>query len=345
MQQKTALITGITGQDGAYLARLLLEKGYHVHGSARRSSSPNYWRLESLGIRNEIIPVLMDLSEFSNILRVIEKVRPDEVYNLGAQSSFSTSFEQPIYTADVTGTSVARILEALRLAAPKARFFQASTSEMFGRAQTMPQRETTPFHPRSPYGAAKLYAHWITVNYREAYGMHASAGILFNHESPLRGVEFVTRKITSSLAEIKTGNRKQLILGNLDAKRDWGYAADYVEGMWAMLQQPTGDEYVLATGRTATVREFVTWAAEALNLPLEWEGAAERAVGRDTKSGKVVVCVDAQFYRPAEVDVLVGDSSKASERLGWCAKTSVRELAGIMATEDLCRSQLGAILV
>lgn len=345
MQNKTALITGITGQDGAYLARLLLEKGYQVYGSMRRSSSPNNWRLEYLGIRGEVIPVLMDLSEFSNILRVIEKVQPDEVYNLAAQSFVAASFEQPIYTADVTGTSVVRLLEALRVAAPDTRFYQASTSEMFGKVQETPQRETTPFYPRSPYGVAKLYGHWITVNYREAYGMHASAGILFNHESPLRGIDFVTRKVTSCLAEIRVGRRNELVLGNLDAKRDWGYAADYVEGMWAMLQQASGDDFILATGTTWTVRDFVTWVAEALDFHLEWEGSHETCQGRDTRSGKVIVRVDSQFYRPTEVELLIGDASKVEARLGWRAKTSARELAIIMAKEDLRRAELGSVLV
>jgi GDPmannose 4,6-dehydratase len=345
MPNKTALITGVTGQDGAYLARLLLEKGYRVYGSLRRSSSPNNWRLEYLGIREDIIPVLMDLSEFSNILRVIQKVQPDEVYNLAAQSFVAASFDQPIYTADVTGTAVARLLEAVRVAAPEARFYQASTSEMFGKVQETPQRETTPFYPRSPYGVAKLYGHWITVNYREAYGMHTSSGILFNHESPLRGIDFVTRKVTSCLAEIRAGRRDELVLGNLDAKRDWGYAADFVEGMWAMLQQPTGDDYILATGSTWTVREFVTWSAESLDLRLEWEGEQETSRGRDIRSGKVIVRVDPQFYRPAEVDVLIGDASKAEAKLGWRAKTSVRELAVLMAEEDLRRVERGPILV
>lgn len=345
MQNKTALITGITGQDGAYLARLLLEKGYRVYGTMRRSSSPNNWRLEYLGVRGDIVPVLMDLSEFSNILRVIEKVQPDEVYNLAAQSFVAASFEQPIYTADVTGTSVVRLLEALRVAAPDARFYQASTSEMFGKVQETPQRETTPFYPRSPYGVAKLYGHWITVNYREAYGMHASAGILFNHESPLRGIDFVTRKVTACLAEIRVGLRDELVLGNLDAKRDWGYAADYVEGMWAMLQQPTGDDFILSTGSTWTVQDFVTWAAEALDFRLEWEGQDESSLGRDRRSGKVIVRVDPQFYRPAEVELLIGDASKAEAQLGWRAKTSAKELAILMALEDLRRADLGPILV
>lgn len=345
MKNKTALITGVTGQDGAYLARLLLEKGYRVYGSMRRSSLPNNWRLEYLGIRGDIIPVLMDLSEFSNILRVVEKVQPDEVYNLAAQSFVAASFEQAIYTADVTGSSVVRLLEAIRVAAPGARFYQASTSEMFGKVQETPQRETTPFYPRSPYGVAKLYGHWITVNYREAYGMHASAGILFNHESPLRGVDFVTRKVTSCLAEIRVGLRDELVLGNLDAKRDWGYAADYVEGMWAMLQQPTGDDYVLATGSTWTVREFVTWAAEAMDFRLEWEGQDETSRARDTRSGKMIVRVDPQFYRPAEVELLMGDPLKAGTILGWNSKMSARELAILMAQADVRRAHLGPILV
>ncbi|MHB8837655.1 MAG: GDP-mannose 4,6-dehydratase [Gemmatimonadaceae bacterium] len=341
---KTALITGVTGQDGAYLARLLLEKGYKVFGGTRRTSSASSWRLEHLGIRNDVEQVLLDLAEFSNILRAVEKIQPDEVYNLAAQSFVGASFEQPIYTADVTGTSVVRMLEALRLAAPTARFYQASTSEMFGKVQEIPQRETTPFYPRSPYGVAKLYGHWITVNYREAYGMHASTGILFNHESPLRGLDFVTRKITSGLAEIRAGRRDTLVLGNLDAKRDWGYALDYVEGMWSMLQQERADDYVLSTSETTTVRRFVSWAAEAMDLDIEWVGAqaTERAVDRG--SGRVLVRVDEKYLRPSEVEILVGDSSKAKATFGWTARMTGKELARLMALEDWRRARAGVIL-
>lgn len=345
MAPRVALITGVTGQDGAYLSRLLLEKGYEVYGSMRRSSSPNTWRLESLGVVDDVRPMLLDLAEYSNVRRVLERVRPDEVYNLAAQSFVSASFEQPVYTANVTGTSVTRLLEALRDVQPVARFYQASTSEMFGLVQETPQRETTPFHPRSPYGVAKLYGHWITVNYRESYGMHACSGILFNHESPLRGIEFVTRKITASLAEIRAGRRSTLALGNLDAKRDWGFAADYVEGMWRILQHQQPDDYVLATGATYTVREFLGWAAEAAGITLRWEGEGVQERGIDARTGRPVVVVDAQFYRPAEVDLLLGDPSKARRVLGWSAECSVQKLAAMMMEADIARAERGPVLV
>jgi len=287
----------------------------------------------------------MDLAEYSNIRRVIERVRPDEVYNLAAQSFVATSFEQPIYTADVTGLSVARLLEALRELRSNAKFYQASTSEMFGLASDTPQRETTPFHPRSPYGVAKLYAHWITVNYRESYGMHASTGILFNHESPLRGIEFVTRKITAALAEIQCGRRQALFLGNLDAKRDWGFAGDYVSGMWRILQHSTGDDFVLSTGVTHTVRQFVEWAASAAGMCISWSGSGIHERGIDTKNGRVIVEIDEQFYRPAEVDILLGDASKAKTMLDWSPKCSVQDLAVMMMEADLRRATAGPVLV
>ncbi len=286
---KTALITGISGQDGAYLSKLLLEKGYKVFGAYRRSASVNLWRLQELGIEQQVHLVPLDLLEFTNILRTIEAVKPDEVYNLAAQSFVGLSFEQPLYTGDVDALGVARLLEAVRAVKPDIRIYQASTSEMFGKVQEVPQSESTPFYPRSPYGVAKLYAHWMTVNYREAYGMYAVSGILFNHESPLRGMEFVTRKITAGFARIKHGTQDVLELGNLDAKRDWGFAGDYVKGMWLMLQQSTPEDYVLATGQTRSVREFVELAAEAAGFDLEWDGDGVSTLGVEKTTGKILV--------------------------------------------------------
>ncbi len=331
---KKALITGVTGQDGAYLAKSLLEKGYEVYGAARRTSSSNTWRLEELGVADDVRFEDFDLFEQGNILRTIDKVAPDEVYNLAAQSFVGVSFEQPLYTGEIDALGVTRILEAIRLTNPEARFYQASTSEMFGKVQDVPQSENTPFYPRSPYAVAKLYAHWITVNYRESYGMHASSGILFNHESPLRGAEFVTRKITYQLSEVKHGLRDQVRLGNIDAKRDWGYAAEYVEGMYAMLQRNTGDDYVLATGRTHTVRSFVEAAAQALGFDLEWRGEDLTTEGVDKKTGRVIVSIDPKFFRPAEVDLLIGDPGKARKHLGWEASTSLEGLVTLMAEAD-----------
>ena len=314
---KKALITGITGQDGAYLAQLLLSKGYEVFGAARRTASLNRWRLVDLGIDKDVRFVELELAEFSNILRTIEKVQPDEVYNLAAQSFVGTSFEQPIYTAQVDGVAVTMILEAIRTVGGKSiRFYQASTSEMFGKVRETPQRELTPFHPRSPYGVAKLYGHWITVNYRESYDMHTSSGILFNHESPLRGTEFVTRKITLALAKIKHKEQDELRLGNLDAKRDWGFAGDYVEGMWRMLQQPAGDDYVLATGETWPVEQFVDLAAKAIDLKIVWEGEGESRRAIDTATNKPIVVVDPAFYRPAEVDTAAWHARQGRSRPG-----------------------------
>jgi len=332
---KKALITGVTGQDGAYLSRLLLDKGYEVYGAARRTASLNHWRLVDLGIDKDLKFVELELAEFSNILRVIEKVKPDEVYNLAAQSFVGTSFEQPLYTGQVDGIAVTMILEAIRTVGAKdIRFYQASTSEMFGKVRETPQREETPFHPRSPYGVAKLYGHWITVNYRESYDMHASSGILFNHESPLRGTEFVTRKITLALARIKHKQQEELRLGNLDAQRDWGFAGDYVEGMWRMLQQPAGDDYVLATGETWRVEEFIKRAAEALELKLAWEGEGETRRAIDTATNKPIVVVDPAFYRPAEVDLLHGTPAKAQEKLGWKRQVDFPGLVQMMAAKD-----------
>lgn len=331
---KSALITGITGQDGAYLAKLLLDKEYKVFGGIRRTSFANKARLEELGIADDIEFVDLELGEYGNILRMVEKTQPAEIYNLGAQSFVAVSFESPLQTGDVDGLGVLRILECVRSVDKTIRFYQASTSEMFGKVQEIPQSESTPFYPRSPYGVAKLYAHWITTNYRESYGMHASSGILFNHESPLRGREFVTRKITFDLARVKHGKLDMLRLGNMDAKRDWGFAGDYVEGMWRMLQQPEGGDYVLATGVTTTVREFIEAAARPLGFNLAWEGSGTEEVGIDRASGKVVVAVDPRFYRPAEVDLLIGDASKAAAALGWKPTVKLPELVAMMADAD-----------
>jgi len=334
---KVALITGIRGQDGAYLSKFLLEKGYRVVGADRRSGDSSNWRLKELGIENEIEVVYMDLLEFDNIFRIIQKIQPDEVYNLAAQSFVATSFEQPLLTADVDALGVVRLLEALRLIKPNAKFYQASTSEMFGKVQTIPQNEKTPFYPRSPYGVSKVFGHWITVNYRESYNMFACSGILFNHESPLRGLEFVTRKITYNLAQIKFGLRDKIVLGNLDAKRDWGYAKEYVEGMWMMLQQKEPDDYVLATGETHSIKEFVEKACYFAGFDLEWEGKDDNLKGIDRGSGRVIVETSKEFYRPAEVDLLIGDASKAKRVLGWQPKTSFEKLVEIMVDADLKR--------
>ncbi len=317
---KTALITGITGQDGAYLSKFLLEKGYHVCGTYRRASIVNLDRCDCLGIKDSIDLLSMDLTDLGGILRVLERVKPDEVYNLAAQSFVAVSFEQPVTTGKITGLGAVNILEAIRLFNPAIKFYQASSSEMFGKAQAVPQNESTPFYPRSPYAIAKLYAHWMTVNYREAYNIFACSGILFNHESPLRGLEFVTRKITHTVARIKLGLQKELRLGNLDAKRDWGYAPEYVEAMWKMLQQPNPDNYVIATGETHSVSEFVNEAFTQAGL--KWQD---------------YVVVDKSFFRPAEVDLLVGDYSKARSSLGWEPKTTFKELVRIMVDADLER--------
>jgi GDPmannose 4,6-dehydratase len=327
-------VTGVTGQDGAYLAKLLLEKGYRVFGAIRRTSMSNVARLEELGIAEDIELVDFDLLEFSNLLRVVEQTRPDEIFNLAAQSFVGISFEQPIYTGECDALGVTRLLEAVRNVNPKIRFYQASTSEMYGSVVETPQRETTPFYPRSPYGVAKLYGHWITVNYRESYGMHATSGILFNHESPLRGQEFVTRKITVSLAKIKHGKLDVLALGNMAAHRDWGYAADYVEGMWQMLQQPEPGDYVLATGEQHSVREFVLAAGERLGFDIVFEGAGVQERGIDRKSGRTIVQVEPKFYRPAEVDRLCGSPAKAEQTFGWKRKVSFPELVTLMVEAD-----------
>lgn len=334
---KRALVTGITGQDGAYLARHLLERGYHVTGGMRRTSTRNVWRLETLGIEDKINYVNFDLLDHANIIDVIDQVQPDEIYNLAAQSFVGVSFDQPTVTADIDGLGVCRIIDAMVKTCRHARFYQASTSEMFGKVHETPQRETTRFHPRSPYGVAKVYAHWITVNYRESYDMHLNSGILFNHESPLRGEEFVTRKITTTLAKIKAGAAMVLELGNMASKRDWGFAGDYVEGMHLMLQQDVPDDYVLATGETHTVREFVDLAAQAAGLMLEWHGEGLDEVAVDRATGQTVVQVNPTFFRPAEVDLLLGDSSKARTVLGWQPKVSFEGLVEKMIHADLTR--------
>jgi GDPmannose 4,6-dehydratase len=340
---RTALITGITGQDGAYLARLLLGKGYRVFGGQRRSSGRDDRRLRELRVADAIEYVDFDLAEMTNIMCALDRVKPDEVYNLAAQSFVAVSFEQPLYTSDADGIGPLRILEAIRHTVPSARFYQASTSEMFGKAQAVPQDETTPFYPRSPYGIAKLFAHWATVNYRESYGIAASSGILFNHESPLRGREFVTRKITRSLAQIRYGQLDLLELGNLDAQRDWGFAGDYVVGMWQMLQAEEPQDFVLATGEAHTVREFVEAAAQCLEFDIEWSGCRTEERGIDRRSGRVIVRINPGFYRPAEVELLIGDAGKARRVLGWERKVGFSRLVAMMAEADARRVRDGEI--
>ncbi len=339
---KTALITGVTGQDGAYLARLLLEKGYRVHGIKRRSSSFNTGRIDDIyedphAPAPQLTLHYGDLTDATNLIRIVQEVQPDEIYNLAAQSHVAVSFETAEYTANSDGLGTLRLLEAIRILKleEKCRFYQASTSELYGLVQEVPQRESTPFYPRSPYAAAKLYAYWITVNYREAYGMHTSNGILFNHESPLRGETFVTRKITRAAAAIALGRQDVLYLGNLDAQRDWGHAREYVEGMWRMLQQDLGDDYVLATGVTTTVRQFVEWAFADAGITLEWRGKGVDEQGYCTKTGALRVAIDPRYFRPTEVELLIGDASKARDKLGWAPTTSVRELVREMTLADL----------
>lgn len=336
---KKALVTGITGQDGAYLSRFLLDKGYEVHGTHRRSSAANFWRIRELGIEGH--PNLrlheLDLTDPGNILRLLEETEPDELYNLAAQSFVGTSFAQPETTAQITGLGVLRLLEGVRAVNRDIKFYQASTSEMFGKVQEIPQRESTPFYPRSPYGAAKSYGHWLTVNYRESYGIFASSGILFNHESPLRGEEFVTRKITRTLARISLGSGECLGLGNLEAKRDWGYAAEYVAGMWAMLQHDKPDTFILATGQSNSVRDFVEMAASKCGIEIVWRGRGVEEKGIDAKSGAEIIRVNPKFYRPAEVDLLIGDAGKAERELGWRAETTLDNLCGMMVEADLKR--------
>jgi GDPmannose 4,6-dehydratase len=340
---KVALITGIRGQDGAYLAKLLLEKGYEVYGADRRSGEGGFWRLKELGIEKVVKIVYMDLLEFTNILRTIEKIKPDEIYNLAAQSFVAASFEQPILTSDINSLGTLRLLEVIRTVKPDTKFYQASTSEMFGKAKTLPLNEESYFYPRSPYAVSKLFAHWITVNYREAYNIFACSGILFNHESPLRGTEFITRKVSLAVARIKYGKQDKLIVGNLDAKRDWGYAPEYVYGMYLMLQNDKPDDFVLATGEAHSVREFIEEAFRVAGFEIYWEGKGLEEKGRDAKTGKVLVEVSPEFYRPAEVDVLLGDYSKAKKILGWEPKTTFKELVRIMVEEDLRRVRDGKV--
>jgi len=340
---KKALITGITGQDGVYLAQLLLDKGYRVYGAYRRTSSVNFWRIEELGIQNypNLELVEYDLTDVGASIRLIQNCQPDEVYNLAAQSFVGVSFEQPLTTSKITGLGVLSLLEAIRIVNPNIRFYQASTSEMFGKVQAIPQDESTPFYPRSPYGVAKLYAHWMTVNYRESYDIFACSGILFNHESPLRGREFVTRKITDSVAKIKLGKLNVLELGNLDARRDWGYAKEYVEGMWRILQAEDPDTFVLAQNQTHTVRDFVNLAFEAADMALEWRGKKEYEEAVCARTGNILVKVNPKFYRPAEVDMLIGNPGKANAKLGWETKTTLEELCRMMVKVDLMRNERG----
>lgn len=337
---KKALITGITGQDGSYLAELLLEKGYEVHGIIRRASTFNTERIDHLyqDPHEEDVRLFLhygDMTDASNLSRLVEKIKPDEIYNLAAQSHVAVSFEMPEYTGNVGGLGTLRLLDAIKDSNIDTRFYQASTSELFGKVQEVPQNENTPFYPRSPYAVAKLYAYWIVKNYREAYNMYAVNGILFNHESPRRGKRFVTRKITRAVARIAKGKQEKLYLGNLNAKRDWGYAKDYVELMWLMLQQDKPDDYVVATGETHSVREFAELAFKHVGIELEWEGEGINEKGIDKKTGKVLVEVDPRYFRPAEVDLLIGDPSKAKKELGWAPKVTFEELVQIMVEADL----------
>lgn len=340
---KTAVITGITGQDAAYLADLLLTKGYKVYGTYRRTASMNFWRIEEVGVRDHpnLHLVEYDLTDLGSSIRLLEKAKPDEVYNLAAQSFVGVSFDQPITTAHATGIGAVYLLEAIRIVNTNIRFYQASTSEMFGNVQEVPQKESTPFYPRSPYGVAKVYAHWMTINYRESYDIFGASGILFNHESPLRGLEFVTRKITDGLARVKLGKLPHIELGNMDAKRDWGYAKDYVDGMWRMLQVPTPDTYVLSTGRTETIRNFVNMTCKRLDINIDWHGEGVDEYGVDTASGETIVKVNPKFFRPAEVELLLGDPAKAKHVLDWEAETSLEELCAMMVEADLQRVEKG----
>ena len=343
MTQPTAMITGVTGQDGAYLTELLLSKGYKVYGTYRRTSSVNFWRLQELGVAEHpnLHLVEYDLTDLGSSIRLLTSSKATEVYNLAAQSFVGVSFDQPMTTADITGMGCLHLLEAIRTVNTDIRFYQASTSEMFGHVQAVPQVESTPFYPRSPYGVAKLFAHWLTVNYRESYNIFGCSGILFNHESPLRGREFVTRKITDSFAKIRLGKLDVLELGNLDARRDWGFAREYVDGMWRMLKADKPDTYVLATNRTVPVREFVAMAGKGAGFDIAFEGSGENEVGIDRKSGKTIVRVNPKFYRPAEVDLLIGDASKAREDLGWAPTTTLEQLCQMMVEADIRRNQQG----
>ncbi len=345
MTQKIAIVTGVTGQDGAYLAEFLLYKNYKVIGTYRRTSSINFWRINELAIKDHpnLTLVEHDLTDFGSSIRLIEKFNPDEVYNLAAQSFVGVSFEQPITTAEINGLGPVNLLEAIRHLNTNIRFYQASTSEMFGKVQSVPQNESTAFYPRSPYGAAKLYAHWMTINYRESYNIFASSGILFNHESSLRGLEFVTRKITDAVAKIKLGKLDYVELGNLDSKRDWGFAKEYVEGMWLMLQAKEPETYILATGRTETVRDFVSLAFKAADIHIVFKGEGKDIVGIDSKTNRTILKTNPKFYRPAEVDLLIGDPRKAKQALGWQAETSLEVLAHLMVEADIKRNETGHV--
>lgn len=340
---KKAIITGITGQDGAYLSQLLLEKGYEVYGTYRRSSSMNFWRIEELGIQNNPNLHLLeyDLNDQTSNIRLIDKTQPDEIYNLAAQSFVGVSFDQPISTAQTTGIGALHLLEAIRIINPKIRFYQASTSEMFGKVQQVPQTEDTPFYPRSPYGFSKLFAHWATINYRESYDIFGVSGILFNHESPLRGREFVTRKITDTVAKIALKKQSVLQLGNLDAKRDWGYAKEYVDGMYRMLQHETPETFVLATNKTFTVRAFVELSFKKIDIDIVWKGTGVDEKGYNQKTNELLVEINPAFFRPAEVELLIGDAKKANDLLNWIPETSLEELCSIMVEADLRRNKNG----
>jgi len=341
---KIAIITGITGQDGAYLAQLLLGKNYIVYGTYRRTSSVNFWRIQELGIDQNpnLHLVEYDLTDLSSNIRLLQRTEATEVYNLAAQSFVGVSFDQPLTTAEITGLGPVNLLEAIRIVNPRIRFYQASTSEMFGKVQAIPQLESTSFYPRSPYGVAKLYAHWMTINYRESYDIFGCSGILFNHESPLRGKEFVTRKITDSVAKIKLGKLDVLELGNIDSQRDWGFAQEYVEGMWRMMQAAEPDTFVLATNRTETVRDFVRMAFKSADISVEFRGEAENETAIDMSTGKVVMSVNSKFYRPSEVDILIGNPAKAKAKLGWEPSTTLEQLCQMMVEADLRRNKMGA---
>lgn len=336
---KTAFITGITGQDGAYLADLLLKKGYKVYGGYRRTSSPNFWRIEELNIKNDVELMEVDILDTGNLIRTFDKIKPDEVYNLAAQSFVAVSFEKPVLTGEITAIGVTRVLEAIRIVDPNIKFYQASSSEMFGQVQEIPQKETTPFYPKSPYATAKLYGHWLTINYRESYNIFGCSGILFNHESPLRGIEFVTRKVSDAIARIKLGKQDSFEIGNMDAKRDWGYAQEYVEGMWLMLQQPKPKDYILATNENHSVREFIEHAFNHVGITIEWKGSGVNEKGIDTQTGKTLVRINPKFFRPGEVEQLLGDYSLAKNELGWEPKVKFKELVQIMVQRDLERVQ------
>jgi GDPmannose 4,6-dehydratase len=334
---KIAFITGITGQDGAYLAELLLKKGYKVFGGYRRTSSPNFWRIEELNIKNDIELVEVDILDTGNLIRTFQRNKPDEVYNLAAQSFVAVSFEKPVLTGEITAIGVTRVLEAIRIVNPGIKFYQASSSEMFGLVQETPQKESTPFYPKSPYATAKLYGHWLTINYRESYNIFGCSGILFNHESPLRGIEFVTRKVSDAIARIKFGKQECFEIGNMDAKRDWGYAKEFVDGMWMMLQQPKPKDYVLATNENHSVREFIEHACAYVGISIQWKGTGVNETGIDAKTGKTIVKINPKFFRPGEVDQLLGDYGLAKKELGWEPKIKFKELVEIMVQRDLER--------